>query len=87
MSVKKLLLKNYIKMLQKIVKENPEAKDFILVSSSDDEGNSFSQVLFAPTLGIFTEDGEFYSGDEDMDILKEFHPEIVDPKPNAICVN
>jgi len=45
------------------------------------------RLWIAPTLGIFTEDGEFYAGDEDVEVLQEFHPEIVDPKPNAVCVN
>lgn len=87
MTQKEIKLKDYIKMLQKIVKENPEAKDFILVSASDEEGNSFGQLWITPTVGIFTEDGEFYAGDEDFELLKEFHPEIIDPKPNAVCVN
>jgi hypothetical protein len=43
----------------------------ILVSSSDDEGNSFGEVYYAPTPGIFV-DGEF---EDDA------------KKPTHLCVN
>ena len=83
-------LSEYMKHLRKLIKDNPEAKDYVVVCSSDDEGNSFQEVLFHPTIGIYVEegrDGSFYAGSEDMDLfMEEFHPDV-DPKPNAICVN
>ena len=85
--LKAITLQEHIKQCLVILRENPEAKDFLMVSASDEEGNGFEPVYFSPTLGIFTEDGEFYAGDEDIEIFKEFHPEVVHPKPNAICIN
>ena len=60
--------------------ENPETLDMLVVSSSDDEGNSFSPVAFAPTKGIY-ENREFIDEGsiEDFERDKE---EI-----NAVCIN
>ncbi len=72
-------LKDYIKELQKLAKDNPNA---IVVYSSDSEGNSFGTVDFTPTAGLYNKlDETFYpegnegNVDEDEDNVK------------AICVN
>ena len=76
-------LNQYIKMLQKIVKENPEAKNYLVVSAGDEEGNNYMEVFFAPTLGQLYE-GDFYS-ESDAAFFKEEHGK--DFKENAICIN
>jgi len=67
-------LKDYIEKLQKIMNDAPGGKDLTVIYSSDDEGNSFSEVHFDPTLGKF-EDNEF-----------EAAP-LGDDSPNCVCVN
>ena len=62
-------LKEYIKKLEKIAKKNPNA---LVITSSDDEGNDFHEVVFDPTLGNFKD--------------REFDPESGE-KPNAVCLN
>ena len=71
----KMKLNKYIKGLQEIAKKYPNAT---VITASDEEGNNFSEVEFAPTPGHFS-DGDFYSDEEDM---KE-----QDLKINAVCVN
>lgn len=90
MKAKTITLQEHIHNCLDILKKNPEAKDWIIISSSDEEGNYFNPVYYNAIGGFFIEDEDgshFYSIDDDMDILKEFHPEIIDPKPNAVCVN
>jgi hypothetical protein len=61
-------IKKYIKLLEKLAAEHPNAT---VVYASDSEGNSFSDVVFEPSVGRY-KDGEF-----DSDVVK----------PNAICLN
>lgn len=65
-------IKDYIKSLQVLADKYPEAE---VVTSSDDEGNSFTPVIFAPSEGRYSF-REFTSKDE------------LDGAPiNAICLN
>ena len=64
-------LKTFIKGLQKVVKDNPSAKSLKVVTSSDDEGNSFKEIVFTPTRGNI-------DGNEMEFDTKDY---------NAICVN
>jgi hypothetical protein len=77
-------LKEFLTLLNDKVKGNPEILEYTVVSASDEEGNSFSEVLFAPTTGMYI-DGpmpEFVQqGDENTeDYVENF-------QPNAICIN
>ena len=71
-------LKQYLKELNKLIKDNPEALNMEVVYSIDDEGNGFQKVEFAPGLGNFEGryKGEFTTKDE-----------LRDEKINAICIN
>jgi len=51
-------LKEYIKNLQNLVDENPEAANYKVVYGIDSEGNGFDTVHHTPSLGNF-KDGEF----------------------------
>lgn len=62
-------LKDYIKQLQVIAKTHPNAT---VVYSSDEEGNSYSEVVYSPTLGRFDGEREF----DDATSYK-----------NAVCIN
>ena len=65
-------LKKYIKGLQKFVEANPGSENYKVVTSADDEGNSYNEVCWDPSAGHY-EDSEFYQEE--------------DYKPNAVCVN
>jgi len=65
-----------IENLNKILKEDG---DLDVVYSVDDEGNSFHEVGFEPTVGHF-EDDEFNSVDSEQ--FEEY-----DLKKNAVCIN
>lgn len=61
----------YVQNLNQFLQENPDSAEFEVVTSSDDEGNSYSRVHFEPSIGMI--DGD------------EFTPDVSDP--NAVCVN
>ena len=63
-------LKEYAKKIAKLAELHPNAK---VVCASDDEGNSFQEITFAPSAGNFT-NGEFDS-------------DAGSAKVNAVCVN
>lgn len=66
-----MTLKEYANAINKLLKENPEAKNFQVVSSSDEEGNCFNPVFFEPSLGFYEEGG--FNNDNDNN--------------NAVCIN
>ncbi len=66
-----MILRDYLKILNDIVINNPKALDLKVVTSDDDEGNHFTPVHYSPSLGLF-EDNEFQPSDEN---------------PDAICLN
>lgn len=67
-------VKDVLASLQKLVEEHPEALELDVITSIDDEGNSFNPVYYTPTLGEFDED---YSGFINVGI----------DKANAVCLN
>ncbi len=72
-------LKDHIAALQQIIRMNPEAREYLVVCSSDDEGNDFQEVVYTPTIGHFEED-RFGHGD--------FNGETSEEEPaNAVCIN
>jgi hypothetical protein len=75
-----MTLKEYIENLNEFVKENPEALEYIVVSSSDDEGNSYSPVYYTPSIGQY-EDHEFIHVENFED------REMDDEDTNAVCIN
>ena len=66
--------KEYIEQLVKFSEDNPESLNCKVVSSANDEGDSFNLVCFAPSLGRFE-----YS---------DFSVEDLESKDiNAVCIN
>lgn len=51
-------LKDYIKQLEKIAEKNPNA---LVISASDEEGNSFNEVHFAPTIFFYSKENNSIS--------------------------
>ena len=45
--------KDYIKNLQKFLKEHPETAEMEVVTSIDDEGNGYNAVQFGPSIAQF----------------------------------
>jgi len=69
-------LRKYIEFLNGLIKEDPDALDYEVVTSSDDEGNNFNKVYYKPSIGQFDE--ATWQFDNDKDAAK---------KPNAVCLN
>lgn len=70
-------LNDLIADLRRIKKKYPELADQSIVSSSDDEGNSYTEVYFSPTIGVIDRDrgGRFIEFEDTLD------------NPNTVCVN
>lgn len=75
-----MTLKEYIKGLQEFLKENPETGEMQVITSSDDEGNSFNPVYFSPSKGIY-EDLEFIPLEQIEDWERD------EDEINSVCVN
>jgi hypothetical protein len=75
-----MILKEYLKALNGLIKNCPAVLNYEIITSKDDEGNGFNKVAFEPSIGVFN-DGEFYSGDT----LDEMGFKFDDT--NAVCLN
>ena len=64
--------KEYVENLNKLLNERPETAELDVVTSSDDEGNSYNLVHYTPTVGHFDDDDREFT--EELEI-------------NAVCVN
>ena len=69
-------LKDFLKNINELVKQNKELLELEVVYSVDDEGNEFQKVVFSPSIGTY-EDGEFMVFEEDS------HKGDL----NVICIN
>ena len=68
-----MTLQTYLRKLTALLEKNPQAAKYKVIFSSDDEGNSYHEVCFAPSIGFF-EDGEY-----ECDMSLDEH--------NAVCLN
>ena len=68
-----MTLKEFIEKINKVVKENPKALNYLVITAIDDEGNGYNPVFFDPTPGSF--DGDVFETDVDK---SQF---------NSICIN
>jgi hypothetical protein len=79
-----MTIEKYIDALNNIIKNNPEAKNYKLICSSDPEGNSFNPVNWGPTVGFYSEGGDFTP----EEYFEEWQDDYEEPiKANSICVN
>ena len=67
---------DYVRNINELLENNPRIADYDVVSSKDDEGNGFSLVHFAPSIGEF--DGDDYTDIESEDFGGD---------DNAVCIN
>jgi hypothetical protein len=65
-------LKDYIKLLQEIAKENPNA---LVITASDEEGNSYNPVMYKPSILYYSKNNS-----EVSDVKYEGYVE-------AVCIN
>lgn len=65
-------LKEFADNINKLLRDRPEAAEFNVVTSIDDEGNGFNLVHYTPTIGSY-----------DME-EREFQEE---KEINAVCIN
>ncbi len=73
----------YIEELKRMANENSKILNYNVVFAGDDEGNNFDEVNYTPTIGVFTDEGEFFtSGDFEDEDLGMDEADI-----NAICIN
>lgn len=73
-------LKEYIEHLQAIYDAEG---DFELVSADDDEGNSYSSVMFVPSIEYLDLDEFILVAPEDVEDAKEFGADL----KRVVCVN
>ena len=83
-----MTLKEYAKSISALARKYPDA---VVVSASDDEGNSFQTVHYAGTLGFFSKCSRSSGGEfVDMDSVEESpddYEHFVGKKPDAVCIN
>ena len=72
-----MTFEHFVKVCNKILENHPEYAKLPVIAASDDEGNSFSQVLFTP--------GTMVVDDPESNRPEPINPEGL--KPNAICIN
>jgi len=73
-------LKQYFENLKQFIEENPDSLEMEVVTSCDDEGNSYDSVYYKPSKGIF-EDREFI----DISQCEEWGRK--EEEVNAVCIN
>jgi hypothetical protein len=83
-----MTLKEYSKSIKELAAKYPDA---LVVSASDDEGNSFQTVHYAGTLGFFSKNSRSSGGEfVDMGSVEESpddYEHFVGEEPNAVCIN
>lgn len=69
-----MTLKQFLVKLNKLAEDNPEALEMVVITANDNEGNWFSEVVYDPSFGFFSEND--YS--DDLMLSESF---------NAVCLN
>jgi len=71
-----MTLKEYARKINKLLIDHPEAKDYMVVYSVDEEGNNFTQVHFDPSIGEY--DNGFFATESSNQNVEDC---------NAVCIN
>lgn len=72
-----MTFERYVKVCNKMLENHPEYGKLPVIAASDDEGNSYFQVIFTP--------GTIVVDDPESNKPEPVNPEGL--KPNAICIN
>jgi hypothetical protein len=75
-----MTIQEYFNDLQELLATYPEAKDYEVIFSIDDEGNSFNRACYPPSIGKY-EGSDFISKGS----FDEY--DVDDSEANAICLN
>ena len=79
-------LNKYIKQLQNIVKDNPNAGWYTVLYAIDDEGNGYRNVEYTPTIGWY--DSEDFVGENEIQDYVDYVEVNIEECPiNSICIN
>jgi hypothetical protein len=70
-------LKEYVQHLHELIALNPEALDYDVIYSADDEGNEYNKLNFKPSLMLVSNINE----DRFLEILEEGEGF------NTVCIN
>ena len=54
-----MTLKDYMLQLNELILDNPNALDYQVITSSDDEGNNYLPVHYSPAVGHLNEYKEY----------------------------
>lgn len=71
-------LKVFIANLKKIVKDNPQANNYEVIYSIDDEGSDFKTVFQYPSVGCYDPETHEFQFDDNSDESDD---------NDAICIN
>lgn len=75
----------WLEVANKLAREHPEYLDLPMVTAKDDEGNGFTGVIYALSVGYADWVGERSQGDYFCEVGNEDYPD--GEKPNAVCLN
>jgi hypothetical protein len=75
-----MTLKEYFEGLQKFITENPDALEFQVITSKDDEGNGYNPVYYEPSKGHY--DGDDYISHSQFEEWGRDDSDL-----NCVCVN
>ena len=64
--------RDFVESVNQLLKKHPEAANMEVVTSSDEEGNSYNKVIYAPSIGYYQDD-EFTNNNSGIN--------------NAVCIN
>jgi hypothetical protein len=80
-------LKDYIKSLQDIIADSPEAAEYLVISGKDDEGNGFNLAHYAPSVCQYVIDDDDFTHKEAFfeDPEEYYFDESIGW--NAVCVH
>lgn len=84
-------LKEFLKNINTLIEKDPSILEMSVITSIDDEGNGYNELYFTPSVGMFIDNEDFHSCEEDYKDYKEWidsdDGELSLWKPNAICIN
>lgn len=63
-----MLLREWLDSLNRLIENDPEVLNHVVIHASDDEGNDFRKVSYSPTAGFY--DGEEFSKEESDESCK-----------------
>ncbi len=75
-----ITLKEFKENLDQLIKQYPEILNMRVIVSSDEEGNNYNDIFYTPTIGKYTEDGQFEADTDEL-----MRGTIKDC--NAVCIN